>query len=121
MNRKYYVIFHKRQKISWWNFYLDEEICHCFLITSSADGAIEINPSRGGIRIRTYKESSEKIALSYLQNGAKVVEWYLEDIETPRIKILRTCTGIAKDFLGINNPMILTSKQLYNYLVKESI
>ncbi len=115
-SREYYVVFVPANNNRWWNGFLNKKICHCFLVTAGASGSVTINTSVGGIKVQTYKESMENIAISCLQKGYKVLYKKTEDMNKPRMKFFRSCVGVTKDMLGINNLMIITAKQLYNYL-----
>ena len=116
--RKFYVVFDRKRTHRWWNVFLDDWHYHCFLLThTTQDGCVEIKVSLGGIRLLHYNQAPEDVALSYLKNGCtEVVECNVDDINTPRIKLARTCVGVCKDFLGIQCSTVITSKQLYNYL-----
>lgn len=118
MAREYCVVFDKKRYKRWWNLFLDDSIYHCFLITPiTEESCVEVNVSLGGIRLRHYNASSLDVAREYIHKGATDAVITDEgDLIKPRLKFGRSCVGVIKDFLGIDNIFIITSKQLYNYL-----
>jgi hypothetical protein len=117
--RRFYVIFEPRDHISWWNWFLDKEIYHCYLVTyGNQNNTIELNTSVAGYAIRFYNVNLEDWILGYINTtGNKmIIEARTQDMVKPRIKGFKTCVSIIKDYLGINKFGIITSKQLYKYL-----
>jgi len=96
--------------------FIDKRFSHCFLITGLAGGgSIIIDPSEGGMAVYECSESADVAAGKAIQKGCYAAVYTVRDHEmrNSRVKFLRTCVGICKDFLGIAKWWIITPKQLY--------
>lgn len=79
-----------------------------------------IEMTEGGAGIYAFDEPADRIAVNVMNRGEDAIKYIVEekDMTRPRFKMFRTCVGMAKDFLGIDNPFIITPNQLYNHITR---
>jgi len=117
--QKFYVVFKDTGENKWWNFLLDKNFKHCFLLFENpVGGSIVINPSEGGMGVYFYAKDAKTMAADARFANFIVVEYITRGMETRYFKFFRTCVGICKDFLGIHKWWIITPKQLYREVAK---
>jgi|TARA_R100001224_G_C4022408_1_gene149784 hypothetical protein len=96
----------------WWSRFLNKEIRHCFIV----------KPENGAYMV--VSRQHDKVELAIWKNLIIGKSYRLLKFEQrPPVKslfMLNTCTGLAKQLLGIDNPFILTPYQLYKYVRKHN-
>ena len=116
--RRYWVVFTPRNKSSFWNFFLHKEIFHCYLITQITDKhCVMIDPQFGGTVLKCFDVSAADFVLDLIDKGNRnIIECYTRDMVKPKIRWCKTCTTVVRDFLGIDEPFIITAKHLFRFL-----
>lgn len=107
MSSEVYVAF-SHDSGRWWSCFLHPYIKHCEILIVDKGKYIHYNKTLGEIEIYTSRRMDD-----ILQNSILV---HAERSELKGLFSINTCVGHVKQFLGINNPFILTPYQLYKRL-----
>ena len=111
---RYQYIFFKHSELK--VFKALKEFGHVFIVKINHNAVIKIDPLATGLDIEVI---NNKILRLYKKQYKYVLIHINDNSLQLGLPMLKTCVGVAKSLLGINNPFILTPKQLYNYLLKE--
>lgn len=117
--RKFYVGFTAIKEKRWWQVFTGGKRQHIYLITPCTNkSCVIIDFSEGGTAIYYSEHSAKYVAEDCISDGDEVLEYVAtkENMKKANLKIIRSCVAVAKDFLGIDNPFILTPNQLYNHI-----
>lgn len=117
--RKFYVGFSSIAVKRWWQLFTGKKRQHIYLVTPcNSETCVIIDFSEGGTGIFYNEKPACDVVKECISDGDEVLEYVAtkENMKKANLKIIRSCVAVAKDFLGINNPFILTPNQLYNYI-----
>ena len=111
------VVFHDEGRSSHWlDNFLEPGFKHCFVTLLKDDYWVLLDPTICGTDIQVVADSTVNVAHSYRMNGYKVKEITYDNLPPKYPYIISNCVGIVKAVIGINNPMVMTPYQLWNYL-----
>ena len=107
-----YVVFERSDTKHLLSPFLDKEINHCFVVVPYIDRLIALNKSTDSLDVYTVPQMND-----ILQNNRVIKTKPIKNRNS--LIMLDTCVGSVKQYLGINNPFILTPLQLFRSLYRE--
>ncbi len=104
-----YIIFERATVKRWWLKFIHPEISHCYMIKPDKGRWIVYNKSVDKVEIYTINTYDDILAESLVVRAGRTSE-------SKGVFNLNTCVGNIKQYLGINNPFIITPYQLLKRL-----
>ena len=93
---------------------------HCFVAIDDGRYWIIVDGRAGVPEVRVVAGNDYDLADFYREKGLLVVETETANRAPRQPLMLGTCVGAAKRLLGLGAPRVLTPRQLYRHLTRES-
>lgn len=127
-----WVVFTPAKQKHWWDWLVERNYQHCYLVITCAVGFIKINPDLNLMNFNLYTTPDlqdpipngdiEEFVKSEICENSEVIRVGLDKPPSPRYTIEpKTCVTITKTILGVFWPFIQTPKGLRDKLLSSGL
>jgi hypothetical protein len=119
LSQDYYIVFTDAETQTWYTRFLEPGYGHCYAVWWDGFNWIRMRPNLAQVVIEVLPVvESDAVAKVVLGNTAVHVQpGDPYNVRTPWMWVPATCTEACKALLGIRAPLVLTPRQLFDYLV----